>query len=91
MSVYCPDVAIINGIEGSWVPGESPNKDWVDIRRTYWSEKQAAKAGGFLLGDFDQLAKFLAWTRALQLFSPEFNSELGDGEEPLGGRRDAEP
>lgn len=87
MIVYCPDVAIINGIKGRWLPGKSLNADWADIRGTYWKE---ATEGRFLLGDFGKLATFLAWTQALQLFSPESNPELLDVPDSPGATSDAE-
>lgn len=57
MSVYAPDGAIISGLNGSWRPGHSPNKDWQGIRRSFWREDGEPR---FLLGDFSRLASFLA-------------------------------
>ena len=90
MSVYCPDVATINGIEGRWVPGKSLNADWADIRGTYWSEEKSATGGRFLLGDFGKLASFLAWTQALQLFSPESKPESIEASDSIGVTSDVE-
>ena len=70
MSVYARDRAIINGVEGLWRPGQPPNEDWQDIRRTFWHTGSSGDSGQFLLGDFAKLAKFLALTQAQQLASP---------------------
>ena len=70
LSVYARDAAIINGVEGSWRPGQPPNEDWKDIRRTFWHAASDDDQGQFLLGDFAKIARFLALTQAQQLASP---------------------
>ena len=71
MSVYARDGAVINGVTGSWRPGQPLNEEWEDIRRTFWSSGSEGKLGQFILGDFSKLARFLALTQAKQLASPE--------------------
>ena len=78
LSVYARDSAVINGVEGSWRPGQPPNEDWKDIRRTFWHAASDDDQGQFLLGDFAKLARFLALTQAQQLASP---ASVEDSEE----------
>jgi hypothetical protein len=66
MSVYSPDKAMINGIAAPWMPGELPTRDWGAIRATYWGSRQGDGAPLFLLGRFDQLARFFAASRTAQ-------------------------
>ena len=70
MSVYAPDRAIINGVMGRWYPGQPSNEDWQDIRRTFWRDASENEPEKFLLGDFAELAQFLALTQAQQMSSP---------------------
>ncbi len=67
MSVYCPDGAIINGIEAPWRPGSPPTRDWDSIRATYWS---SGKKPEFTLGSFTNLARFFAASRSTQGTEP---------------------
>lgn len=69
MSVYSPDKAIINGISADWMPGELPTRDWGGIRATYWGTNDGATGAQFLLGRFDQLARFFASSRASRVQS----------------------
>ncbi len=66
VSVYAPDGAIVNGVVGNWRPGEPPNEEWREIRKTYWDERTSQ----FTLGDFAQLSDFLALTQAQNLSFP---------------------
>lgn len=75
MSVYARDGAIINGVKGHWRPGETPNEDWQNIRRTFWREDSQETDAEFLLGDFVTLARFLALTQASQIDAPLANQE----------------
>jgi hypothetical protein len=68
MSVFCPDKAMVNGIEAPWVPGDPPTRDWGPIRATYWGVREGADAAEFQLGRFDQLARFFASSGAAQHF-----------------------
>ena len=71
LSVYARDGAVISGIAGSWRPGQPPNQEWEEIRRTFWRSQSRDQPGQFMLGDFAQLASFLALTQAQQLDSLE--------------------
>lgn len=71
LSLYARDAAIISGVEGRWRPGQPPNEDWRDIRRTFWCEESRNRSAEFLLGDFGKLARFLALTQAQEVSSPE--------------------
>lgn len=66
MSVYCPDGALINGIEADWRLGDPPTRDWKAIRDTYWTGPGTEK---FDLGDFGKLAYFFAASGSSQ-YSP---------------------
>jgi hypothetical protein len=68
MSVYSPDKAMINGVVGSWVPGDLPTRDWGPIRAGYWGIEDGGAVEQFLLGRFDRLANFFASSRSDQRF-----------------------
>lgn len=70
LSLYARDRAVINGVAGRWRPGQPPNEDWQEIRRTFWREESTSHPAEFLLGDFAKLARFLALTQARELSSP---------------------
>ena len=70
MSVYARNGAIINGIAGDWQLGELPNDDWQNIVKTFWRSDSADHAAEFMLGDFKNLARFLALARSSRL-APE--------------------
>ena len=70
LSVYARDGAFINGVAGSWKPGQSPSKDWEAIRHTFWQPGSGTKDGEFLLGDFAKFSRFLALTQVHRLESP---------------------
>lgn len=67
MSVYAKDGAIISGTEGKWVPGQPPNEEWQEIRRTFWDSDSETDKGQFLLGDFARLADFLRLIQVQQV------------------------
>ncbi|MCY4579564.1 MAG: SIR2 family protein [Chloroflexi bacterium] len=67
MSVYAKDGAIISGSEGKWMPGQSPNEAWQEIRRTFWDDDSETNTGEFLLGDFTRLADFLRLIQVQQV------------------------
>ena len=78
MSVYSPDCAVINGVEGHWQPSQIPNEDWREIRRTFWDEESSeGQQEGFLLGDFTKLARFLALIQARQMSFSVFDEDDG--------------
>ena len=77
LSVYARDGAIINGVEGSWLPVQPPANETQEIRRTFWRFPSNGDQGQFLLGDFAKLARFLALTRSRQLSSPP-SEQTGD-------------
>ena len=74
LSVYARDGAIINGVDGRWEPGQSPNDAWEAIRHTFWKLGTETMDGEFLLGDFAKLARFLALTQVHRLESPTFDT-----------------
>jgi hypothetical protein len=65
-SVYARDRAVINGVTGVWTPGAPLSRDWEPIRATYWDVAQ--QDGAFTLGDFSNLARFLALSKSGQAF-----------------------
>lgn len=67
LSVYARDGAIISGLAGHWQPGQLPNDEWQDIRKTFWQYPAEGKPGEFLLGDFAKLARFFALIQARQM------------------------
>jgi SIR2-like domain len=67
LSVYGPDGAVINGISGSWRPGELLAPNWESIRATYWSRTDSGDPKSpltFSLGKFGALARFFALSKA---------------------------
>lgn len=67
LSVYARDGAVINGVSGKWVPGELPNEDWREIRKTFWEEGKDSEPAQFSLGDFARLARFFALAQTERL------------------------
>lgn len=61
LSVYCRDGAIINCIEGPWVTGEPPTKNWHSVRPLFLEE---GKQNRLKLGDFKSFARFFAMIRS---------------------------
>lgn len=68
MSLYSPDKAMINGVAAPWIPGDPPTRDWGAIRAGYWGADGKEGSAQFLLGRFDQLARFFSSSRAAQSF-----------------------
>ena len=66
LSVYARDGGVIFGIEGKWRLGQPPTEEWLSIRNSFW-DAGSAHGGGFLLGDFAKLARFVALTQAESL------------------------
>lgn len=67
LSVYAPDKAVINGIEGPWqVSTELPSKDWGPIRATYWSSPKTGTPPQFTLGAIEAFGRFFAGSRSMQ-------------------------
>ena len=62
-SVYADNGAIVNCVEGEWRLGDLPNPAWASIRATFWG-KRASGSDGFLLGDFNEFARYVALTRS---------------------------
>lgn len=78
MSIYAPDEAMINGVAAPWLPGDPPTRDWGAIRAGYWGPDKKNGSDQFLLGRFDQLARFFSSSRSTQGLptpSAEANSE----------------
>jgi hypothetical protein len=70
LSIYARDGAVISGIQGKWLPGQLPNDEWNEIRRTFWQGSSNDMAAEFLLGDFAKLARFFALAQAKQMAAP---------------------
>lgn len=71
LSVYAPDKAMVNGIEGPWqVPTELPSKDWGPIRATYWSNSVSGGPAYFTLGAIEAFGRFFAASRSMQALKP---------------------
>ncbi|MGA2650957.1 MAG: SIR2 family protein [Terracidiphilus sp.] len=70
LSIYARDGAVISGIPGKWLPGQLPNDEWNEIRRTFWQGSSKDTAEEFLLGDFAKLARFFALAQAKQMAAP---------------------
>ncbi len=80
MSVYARDGAVINGVAGRWQPGQPPNEEWEEIRRTFWGSISTDEPTEFLLGDFAKLAQFLALTQARKILTSIANQDKEDDE-----------
>lgn len=78
MSVYARDGAVIFGVKGNWVPGQSPSDEWLNIRRTFWGAPGENTPNQFLLGDFSRLARFFALSQ-----SSEFVFQKRDTEDTI--------
>ena len=83
MSVYARDGAVISGVAGRWQPGQPPNEEWEEIRRTFWGRASPDGSTGFLLGDFAKLAQFLALTQARKILTLTSDQDQ-EGEVPEG-------
>jgi hypothetical protein len=71
LSVYAPDKALVNGIEGPWrLPAELPSKDWGPIRATYWSSPTTGAPPQFSLGAIEAFGRFFAAARSMQATAP---------------------
>ncbi len=81
LSVFARDGAIINGVQGPWRPGKSPNEEWQEIRRTFWHEGSSDEKSYFLLGDFARLAHFLSLIQAQEMWTARAY-DTGRTEEP---------
>jgi SIR2-like domain len=66
-SVYASDSAMIRGVKGQWQLGDPPNKEWEQIRGTFWGLRSKEGPPVFTLGDFAQFARFFALSEATQL------------------------
>jgi hypothetical protein len=66
LSVYAADGAVINGVMGNWRPGEI-DKNWAEIRTSFWGPKKPQEPAQFLLGDFSQFARFCALSQAKEM------------------------
>lgn len=70
MSVYSPDMALINGVAAPWMPGDPPSRNWNSIRDSFWTSGVNGTASRFELGSFDRLARFFASSGSTQ-YTPE--------------------
>jgi hypothetical protein len=67
MSVYAEDGAVIRSVLGKWRPGQLPNDQWEEIRKTFWACRNGADKPVFTLGDFKEMARFCALAQATDL------------------------
>lgn len=81
LSVYAADGAVINGVPGKWRPGEL-QKNWDDIRASFWGRRQSGDSPSFLLGDFQHLARFCALSQATEINHSEPAAALGASTSP---------
>ncbi len=69
-SVYASDKAIISCVAGKWEPGKNnENKDWDNIRATFWGTRGDPKKLLLTLGDFSAFAHFFALSKSDQTYS----------------------
>lgn len=80
LSVYAADGAVINGVRGPWRLGE-PQKNWMDIRASFWGKRWPDEPPCFLLGDFQHLARFCALSQAIDLVATAPSNMPGNGED----------
>lgn len=66
-SVYAADGAVIQGVAGRWQFGELPNKEWAEIRRTFWGARLPAAGEILTLGDFAAFCRFVVLSQATQV------------------------
>lgn len=64
MSVYASDGAVISSVSGNWQPGDAPNDEWLQIRKTFWNSGANENKGAFILGDFARLTLFFALSQS---------------------------
>lgn len=74
LSVYASDGAVINGVKGSWRPGEL-QKNWADIRASFWGPRWEGQPASLLLGDFQHLARFCALSQATDIIHQRSDAE----------------
>lgn len=67
LSVYAKDGAVISGVSGAWRLGQSPTKDWPEIRSTFWNAGSGEVEPHFLLGDFIHLTRFCSMAHSMQM------------------------
>ena len=84
MSVYARDGAVISGVAGRWQPGQPPNEEWEEIRRTFWGSVSPHGPTGLLLGDFAKFAQFLALTQAQKILTSRPRQDREEEEVPEG-------
>ncbi|WP_245430969.1 SIR2 family NAD-dependent protein deacylase [Rhodoplanes roseus] len=78
LSVYAADGAVINGVVGKWRPGET-NKNWADIRPTFWAPREVNADPCFLLGDFCRFTNFCALSQAEKVDRVKLDSPQREG------------
>jgi hypothetical protein len=66
LSVYAADGAVVCGVQGQWRLGEL-QKNWGDIRASFWGPRKPEEPGVFLLGDFARFTRFCALAHATDL------------------------
>ncbi len=69
MSVYALDGAVVSGVPGQWRLGET-QKNWEDIRASFWGSKTPSDSPSFLLGNFAHFTRFCALAQASDFSRP---------------------
>jgi hypothetical protein len=75
VSVYASDGALINCIPASWRLGELPSSNWEVIRTSFWGKRDGDDTDFFLLGDFEQFARFFSLIYAEQVIDADQSNE----------------
>jgi SIR2-like domain len=69
-SAYACDKAIISCVEGKWELGKNnDNKDWENIRSSFWGSRKGDRNHIFTLGDFTAFANFFALSKSHKTYS----------------------
>ncbi|MDE3016272.1 MAG: SIR2 family protein [Pseudomonadota bacterium] len=69
-SAYACDKAVISCMAGKWELGKNnDNKDWQNIRASFWATRNKERNQVFTLGDFTAFANFFALSKSDQTYS----------------------
>jgi hypothetical protein len=85
LSVYASDGAVIRGVSGPWLLGDSPNREWLQIRQTFWGKRGGTGTELFTLGDFAELARFFSLAGAGRIVVNENLAQQVKVADPVNG------
>ena len=69
-SAYGSDKAVISCVKGKWELGKNnDNKDWQNIRASFWGARNGGRNQLFTLGDFTAFANFFALSKSDQTYA----------------------